>query len=55
VLTGRKEKAALAAQVAAVGHIVNGTAEIELGNFLIPLVPMVIQQGTDSFHNGKFY
>jgi len=43
MFTRRKEKAPLAAQIAAVGHIVNGTADIQTGNPSVSLVPLFIQ------------
>jgi hypothetical protein len=50
MLTRRKEKTPLAAQIAAIGHIIYGTADIKAGNFSVSFVPFFIQQGTDCVH-----
>jgi len=52
VLAGGEEEAALAAQVAAIGDIVDGTADIELRYPLVSFIPVVIEKRTDCFHGG---
>jgi hypothetical protein len=44
MLTGRKEKTALAAQIAAVGHIVYGTPNIKSRYSFITIIPFFIQK-----------
>jgi hypothetical protein len=48
---GGKKEAALAAKVAAIGDIVNGTSDVEPGYPLVSLVPVFVEQRTDCFHN----
>jgi len=50
VLVRGEEEASLAAQVARVGHIVNRTANIEIADLLVALVPGVVEQGTNRDH-----
>jgi len=45
-----KKETTLAAQIAAVGQIIYGTADIEAGNPSITVVPAGIQQVADGFH-----
>jgi hypothetical protein len=47
VLARGKEKTALAAQIATVGNIIDGAADIEPGDFLVTLIPVIIEQRTD--------
>jgi hypothetical protein len=51
MFTRRKKETAFAAQVTAVCHIIDGTADVELGYFFITLIPVVIEEGADSYHN----
>jgi hypothetical protein len=51
MFAGGKKETPLAAQVAAIGYIIDGTADIELGNFFISLIPVVIEKGTDCYHD----
>jgi hypothetical protein len=50
MLLRRIEKATPATQIALVGHIIDGTADIESRYPPIPLTPSIIQQRTDSIH-----
>jgi hypothetical protein len=50
MLSRRKEKTTLAAQIAAVGYIIYGTADIKAGNSSVSFVPFFIKQGTDCIH-----
>jgi hypothetical protein len=43
MLTGRKEETPLAAQVAAVGYIIYGTADVKIGNPFVTGLPILIQ------------
>jgi hypothetical protein len=45
-----KEKTSLAAQIALIGYIINGTANIQRRYLPVTLMPCVIQQGTYGFH-----
>ncbi len=51
MLTGGEKETSFAAQVTPIGYIIDGAADIELGNFFISLVPVVIKEGTDGDHN----
>ena len=51
VFSGGKEETALAAQVAAVGDIVDRTADIQPGDTPVALVPGRIEEGTHRFHD----
>jgi hypothetical protein len=51
VFAGGKKEAPFAPQVTAIGHIIDGTADIELGDIFIPLIPMVIEERTDCYHD----
>ncbi|VTR63785.1 hypothetical protein DESC_10053 [Desulfosarcina cetonica] len=52
MLARGEEKTALAAQVAAIGHIVDGAADVQLGDFAVALIPLVVEQRADGFHAG---
>jgi hypothetical protein len=47
----RKEETTPASQIALVGHIINGTADIEAGDPFISLIPFFIQQRTYRIHD----
>jgi hypothetical protein len=42
MLSRRKEKTPLAAQIAAIGYIIYGTADIKTGDFPVSFVPFFI-------------
>jgi hypothetical protein len=50
MFAGRKKETPLAAQIAAVGQIIDGTADIETGDPSITVMPVFIQQHTNRFH-----
>ena len=54
VLIGGKEKTPLAAQIAPVRDVVNGTADVQAGDRLVSLVPILVQQSTDRLHYDRF-
>jgi hypothetical protein len=43
MFVGRKEETALAAQIALIGHIIDGTADIQTGYLFVTLMPCLIQ------------
>jgi hypothetical protein len=51
VFAGGKEETPFTAQIAAIGHIIDGTADIEPGDVFISLIPMVIEERTDCYHD----
>ena len=51
VLAGGEEEASPAPQVALVGHVVNGAADVEAGDPFVPLVPFPVEQRTHRIHD----
>jgi hypothetical protein len=47
MLVGREEETSLAAQVAAIGKIVDRAADVEVADSLVAIVPGVVEQGSD--------